>query len=140
MTTKSLVLNNVLVIPPQAIPANDTITLPNPQGGQVTVPANAIGVRLTVNVADVDKLATGKTVDVKSFLSADGGLTWDFINGTFWTSYGPNGFTTVDPDGTTRVNPDPTLFVPLNGRSGNLIRAVFANTQALTAGLTVQNF
>lgn len=136
----ALTLTSFLVIPPQLIAAGSEITLPAPNGQQKAVPSGANGVRLTVNVALADKLAAGKTVDMKSFLSADGGATWDFINGTLWRSYGPDGFTVVYPDGTTIVNPDPTLFVPLNGRDGNLFRAVFANTLALTAGLTVESY
>jgi len=113
---------------------NQLVTVPA-VGGVVVPPTAPRGLKLVINLSDADKLAVGKTLALSSFFSFDGEATWQFVNGTNWTSYGPAGFTVTDPDGTVHVNPDPGLGVPLNNQTGQLMRLTYQAVEISTAGV-----
>lgn len=108
-----------------------------PASGGVAVPSQYVGVKIVIGLSDADKLAVGKSLQLNSFLSSDGGNTFNFVNGFNWNSYGPGGYTVTDPDGTVHVNPDPTLYVPLNQQTGLRAELQYIAQGLSTASVTI---
>lgn len=118
-----------------------------PPSGGVTIPQgfNYRSLQVLINLTTADKLMTGSTLELEVYFSFNGGATWQFISGYpppplgggTWKSYGPSGYTVTDPDGTVHVNPDPTIYVPLNGVTGQLFRIEYVANALTTAGATV---
>lgn len=104
----------------------------------VPVPNGLRFARLTILLQDADKLADGKVLSWQFAFSSDGGATWQFENGSTWTSYGPGGLIVTDPDGTVHVNADPTLYCPLDTRAGQLVQATLTLGQDLQAGALIE--
>jgi hypothetical protein len=96
--------------------------------------------KATFPVILADKLTAGKAFDIAAYFSRDNGVTWQVVNGTTWNSYGLAGYTVKDPDGTLHVNPDPTLYIPLNGAKGALVKLVITPRSNMTAGLLLETF
>ncbi|SRR5216683_984071 len=121
------------------VPAVDGQLVTVPATGGILVP-DGFGYRaleLIVNLSLVDKLAIGNTLELSSFFSLDNGITWQFVNGFNWQSYGSIGLTILTPEGIIIINPDPTLGIPLNDVTGQLMRLAYQTVGLATVGITL---
>jgi len=124
-------------VQPSARPAGFTVTYPDPAGGQVRLPANIKALRVTITIAEADKLAVGKSMQWGIWLSRDGGTSWEMLTLGGWTSYGPDGYF----DSWNQVwNPDPYIEINSAALSGRpWVRAQLILNQSMTAGIRVES-
>ena len=101
------------------------------------IPASLATATFEIPIDDADKLSVGKRLTIKFYFSSDGGITWDFANGTVWNSYGPDGLTVTDPAGNITINPNPKIQIPLSIRIGQRIQGEIRTEQDLSFGIKV---
>jgi hypothetical protein len=122
---------------PTTILGGTTINVPANVSPQAKVPQTIDHFEATLNLTDADKLSDGLIITFGTYRSDDNGLSWQFMNGFVWQSYGANGLTVRDPDGTVRVNPDPRLQISVAPYHGQQVRAVILSNRSITAGATL---
>lgn len=130
----------LFVAPPTVVLGDVTLTVPDPAGAQLTIPASVTIIDSTLNLSNTDKLSVGLVFTFGVYVSTDNAQTWQFVNGFTWNSYGPAGLTVTDPDGTVRVNPDPRLHTNVSPYPSAKVRIVALASRTVTVGLTVQTF
>lgn len=100
----------------------EAVTYPDDNQPLAVIPHNAKATSAALTLDDATKFSDGVALSLATYVSADDGKQWEFVNGCVWVSYGAKGREITTPDGALLTNPDPLISFP--SRKGRAIKLV----------------